>query len=180
MGVVATTAGEGSARGTLWSSVLGSRWDRAALSVVATTARWSRPLIVWVPCRLSRDRSPRPVTGRGSLRFRTSYGHPGLSLASRARGRHSTPTRGRPQRGSVGFRARRKGLTGPWWGSGLGSRCWAPGVGLPVESLGVARRGDRDVRGVAGSPATHYHTYRWAPGKAPQESESHLPGEYIP
>ena len=54
--------------------------------------------------------------------FPASYGHPGLTLASRARGRPSTPTRGRPQRGSVGIRARRKGLTGPWWGSGLGSR----------------------------------------------------------
>jgi hypothetical protein len=177
MGVVATTAGEGSARGTLWSSVLGSRWDRSALSVVATTARWSRPLIVWVPCRLSRDRSPRPVTGRGSLRFRTSYGHPGLSLASRAPVRDGTPPPrgGDPSAGRWGF-----GLEGGGSRARGGAPGWAPGVGLPVESLGVARCGDRDARGVAGSPATHYHTYRWAPGKAPQESESHLPGEYTP
>ena len=53
-------------------------------------------------------------------------------LQSSRERRPSTPTRGRPQRGAVGVRARGMGLTGPWWGSGLGSRCWAPG--------GVSRR----------------------------------------
>ena len=45
----------------------GSRWGCGALSVVATTARSGRLLIVRAPDRLTRDRSPRFVTNRGSL-----------------------------------------------------------------------------------------------------------------
>ena len=53
-------------------------------------------------------------------------------------------------------------------------------VGLPVGSLGVAPRGDRDARGVAGSPATHYPSYDWRFGTHPTLVKDYEPGEYTP